>query len=161
MRFRSQSPADTRALAAALAGALGAEGAVVSLTGALGAGKTLFVKGLAEALGLDERAVSSPTFVIAAEYPLVSASGPARLVHADFYRVADERELEAAGLEDWLAPGTLFVAEWGERFAGALPEDRLDVSIASGDSRESRNVDGLARGERARGILERWSRRWH
>ncbi len=98
--------------------------------------------------------------MIAAEYALRAPGGPMRLVHADFYRVADERELEAAGLEDWLAPGTLLVAEWGDRFPAALPEDRLDVTIAGGESRESRSVEAVARGGRARAILERWSRQW-
>jgi tRNA threonylcarbamoyladenosine biosynthesis protein TsaE len=160
MRFVSHSPADTRRLAAELGAALDAGGAAVSLSGALGAGKTLFTKALAGALGLDERGVASPTFVIAGEYPLARPGAPERLVHADFYRVESEAELEDVGLDDWLAAGTLLVAEWGERFPLALPEDRLDVRIASGELPESRTIDAEARGPRSRILLERWSSRW-
>jgi tRNA threonylcarbamoyladenosine biosynthesis protein TsaE len=160
MRFVSQSPADTRRLAAELGAVLDARGAAVSLSGALGAGKTLFTKALAGALGLDERVVASPTFVIAGEYPLARAAAPERLVHVDFYRVESEAELEDAGLADWLGAGTVLVAEWGERFPLALPEDRLDVRIASGDVPESRIIDAEARGPRSRILLERWSSRW-
>ncbi|HEY8122845.1 MAG TPA: tRNA (adenosine(37)-N6)-threonylcarbamoyltransferase complex ATPase subunit type 1 TsaE [Myxococcota bacterium] len=160
MRFASQSPADTRRLAAALGAGVDGAGGVVVLSGALGAGKTLFVKALAGALGLDEHAVSSPTFVIAGEYPCARAGGPERLVHVDFYRVADELELEAAGLLDWLAPGTLLIAEWGERFAALLPSDRLEISIASGEAAESRILEAEALGPRTQALLERWSKRW-
>jgi tRNA threonylcarbamoyladenosine biosynthesis protein TsaE len=160
MRFASQSPADTRRIAAALGTAVDAGGASVSLTGALGAGKTLFVKALAAALGLDERVVASPSFVIAGEYACARAGGPGRLVHVDFYRVASEAELEAAGLLDWLEAGTLVIAEWGERFSSALPEDRLEISIGSGELPESRILEALALGPRSQALLERWSKRW-
>jgi tRNA threonylcarbamoyladenosine biosynthesis protein TsaE len=160
MRFASQSPADTRRVAAALGAGLQRDGGVVSLTGSLGAGKTLFVKALAGALGLDERSVASPTFVIAGEYPCARPSGPGRLVHADFYRVESAAELEAAGLFDWLEPGTLLIAEWGERFATALPDDRLEISIATGEVPESRILEARALGPRSQALLERWSKRW-
>jgi tRNA threonylcarbamoyladenosine biosynthesis protein TsaE len=160
MRFTSQSPAETRRIAAALGAALDAGGGVVSLTGGLGAGKTLFVKALAVSLGLDERTVASPTFVIAGEYPCPRLGGPERLVHVDFYRVASEAELEAAGLLDWLEPGTLLIAEWGERFSSALPSDRLDISIASGEVPESRILEAEALGPRSQALLARWSKRW-
>lgn len=160
MHFASQSPAETRRIAAALGAAAGPEGGVVSLTGRLGAGKTLFVKALASALGVAERAVASPSFVIAGEYPCARADAPERLVHVDFYRVESEAELEAAGLDDWLAEGTLLVAEWGERFPDALPADRLEISIQSGESAESRVLEARARGKRSQALLERWSERW-
>lgn len=160
MQFRSQSPTETHAIASALGAALTPEGGVVSLSGPLGAGKTLFVKGLAAALGLDERHVASPTFVIAGEYPLATGGGLARLVHVDFYRVESLAELENAGLEDWLAEGTLLVVEWGERFPEALPEDRLDVSIRGGELPASRILTASARGPWSRGLAERWSSRW-
>jgi len=157
MRFVSHSPTDTQRSAAALAAALDAESAVVSLTGPLGAGKTLFVKALARALGQDERAVASPSFVIAAEYPCARPGGPERLVHVDFYRVESEAELEAAGLLDWLGERTLLVAEWGERFSSALPDDRLEIRIASGEIPESRILEAQALGPRSQALLERWS----
>ncbi|MBM4384142.1 MAG: tRNA (adenosine(37)-N6)-threonylcarbamoyltransferase complex ATPase subunit type 1 TsaE [Deltaproteobacteria bacterium] len=160
MRFVSQSPADTRSLAAGLGGACDEDGGVISLTGPIGAGKTLFVKALAGALGIEERAVASPTFVIAGEYPTARAGAPWRLVHVDFYRVESEGELEAAGLLDWLEAGTLLVAEWGERFLTALPADRLEIRIARGEAAESRILEAAALGPRSQALLARWSKRW-
>jgi len=129
--WHSRSPAETRALARGLAAALGAEGLVVSLIGALGAGKTEFAKGLAEGLGLSSTLLASPTFTIAQDVPLPARAGaPRRLVHADCYRLASAEELEAAGLEDWLAPGTVLVAEWGDRFPAPLGPERLEVTLA-------------------------------
>ncbi len=160
MRLRSQSPVETRAIAAALAASLEGEGAVVSLAGPLGSGKTELVKGLAAGLGLSEREIASPTFVIAGEFPLAGAGGLARLVHADFYRIESVEELEDAGLADWLTADTLLIAEWGDRFPQALPADRLDVRIEAGDFPASRILEAEARGPRSRALLERWSRRW-
>jgi tRNA threonylcarbamoyladenosine biosynthesis protein TsaE len=160
MRFVSQSPAETRRIGAALGEACDADGAVISVSGPLGAGKTLLVKALARALGVAERAVASPSFVIAGEYPISRAGAPWRLVHVDFYRVESEAELEAAGLLDWLEHGTLLVAEWGERFSSALPSDRLEIRIARGEAAESRILEAAALGPRSQALLARWSMRW-
>ena len=65
MELHSRSPAETRALARVLAHEIGARGLVIALVGPLGAGKTVFVKGLAEGLDVDEGLLSSPSFVIA------------------------------------------------------------------------------------------------
>jgi tRNA threonylcarbamoyladenosine biosynthesis protein TsaE len=124
--FHSPSPEHTRRAAHALAAALGDEGAVLSLVGPLGAGKTAFVKGLAEGLGLDPQVVGSPTFVIACEYPLPDGR---RLGHVDLYRVKSEDELDAAGFLDLLVPGVVLAVEWGDRLPGALPRDHLEVRI--------------------------------
>ena len=134
MRWTSRSPAETRALARGLAGALDSDGVVVGLVGPLGAGKTVFAKGLAGGLGLDERLLASPSFVIAGELPLAPDAPVERLVHADFYRVEDSVELEMAGLADWLAPGTLLLAEWADRFPQELPDDRIEVQIDPSES---------------------------
>lgn len=159
MPFRSRSPDETRALARALAGCVGEEGLVLTLAGSLGAGKTVFAKGLAEGLGLDPDRVTSPTFVIAHE--LATPRG-LRLVHADWYRVEHEEELEAAGLADWLASGTLLVVEWGERFPEALPADRLAVRLEpepSGDA-GARRIEARPGGEGAEAALSCWRNRW-
>lgn len=130
---------------------------MVTLTGDLGAGKTVFVKGLAEGLGVDPLQVASPTFVIAAEHELGGAGRPERLVHADGYRLEGEAELEAAGLLDWLAPGTLLAVEWGEGFAGCLPADRLEVRLAAVAARpDARALEAHPRGPRAEAVLARW-----
>ena len=131
----------------------------MSLVGALGAGKTEFAKGLAEGLGLPAALVASPTFTIAQELELpVRSGGPRRLVHADCFRLESREELEAAGLLDWLAPGSVLVAEWGDRFEAALGSDRLEVRIrelADG----SREIAGRAHGPGAALALAGWRER--
>ena len=104
------------------------EAVVVLLVGPLGAGKTSFAQGLAAGLGLDPTQVASPTFTLAAEH---RAAGVAlRFVHVDCYRLADADELEAMGVADWLAPGIVLAVEWGDRFPGSFPADRLTVTLA-------------------------------
>jgi tRNA threonylcarbamoyladenosine biosynthesis protein TsaE len=132
---------------------------VVVLAGALGAGKTVFAKGVALGLGIPEEQLASPSFVIAAEFPSACATGPARLVHADAYRVVHAEELEAAGLFDWLAPGCLLLLEWGDRFPESLPADRLDVHLSVGAAPEQRRVEARAGGPASRALLEAWIQR--
>ena len=156
MRWPSPDPEATRRAAAQLARSL-EEGLVVALVGPLGAGKTVFAKGLAEGLGIDPDAVASPTFVIASEYPV--AAGPVRrLVHADLYRIESEAELEAAGLRDWLVAGTLLAVEWADRFPEALPGDRLEVVLSGGAGDRVLEIRPL--GPTAEKALARWREEW-
>jgi tRNA threonylcarbamoyladenosine biosynthesis protein TsaE len=130
-------------------------GCVIGLSGPLGAGKTEWVRGLAEGLGIDTRLVTSPTFVIASEYP-----GPRRLAHVDFYRLSSEFELEATGFMDLLDPGRVVAIEWSDRFPGALPGDRIEVRIArDADEPESvREVETSALGPIAERVLQHFER---
>jgi tRNA threonylcarbamoyladenosine biosynthesis protein TsaE len=113
------------------------------------------VKGLASGLDIPPERVQSPTFVIAQELPLPSGGV---LVHVDCYRVGDEAELLSAGLLDWLAPGALVVAEWGERVPEAWPEARLEIAIARDG--EGRVLEARARGGAAmEALLARWQQR--
>jgi len=111
----THSESDTLAVARQLAATLRA-GDVVLLSGDLGAGKTVFVRGLAQGLGIDPADVSSPTFTIVHEY----RGGRLALYHADLYRLeraaADEIGLEEMGVQD----GVLAI-EWPERLAHPLP----------------------------------------
>jgi tRNA threonylcarbamoyladenosine biosynthesis protein TsaE len=112
-------------------------GLVIALDGDLGAGKTVFVKGLAEGLGVDGDLVSSPTFVIAQRY-----EGRAlRLHHVDLYRIEDEDELQGFGFDEMLDPPDIAAIEWSSRFPDALPADRLRISIA----RVGRGANGAHR----------------
>lgn len=98
-----------RALAAELRPPL-----IVLLRGDLGAGKTTLVKGIAEgfqAASADQ--VTSPTFTLIHEY----RSARADLYHIDLYRIETERELETLGLDDLLAPNSILLIEWGEKFS--------------------------------------------
>jgi tRNA threonylcarbamoyladenosine biosynthesis protein TsaE len=111
----TNSPEETRAVAKELAEELKI-GDVVLLEGDLGAGKTTFIQGLAEGLGVPEDYyVSSPTFALINEYP-----GRLTLYHIDLYRLEPE-EVEDLGLEDLLAQGVLAI-EWAERLPFSFPQ---------------------------------------
>jgi tRNA threonylcarbamoyladenosine biosynthesis protein TsaE len=119
---RTHSPAETRALAAALAARL-RPGDTIVLTGDLGAGKTTFVQGLASGLGITER-VQSPTFVLVRRY-----EAPLPLVHVDLYRVETGAELLEMGLDDLLAEDAVVAIEWGTAAGRLLPSDRLEIRL--------------------------------
>lgn len=114
----------------AAVGRLCRPGDVVALRGELGAGKTQFVRGMAEGMGLDPRQVSSPTFVLAQEY--LSDDEVSVLVHIDAYRLHSGDELESlgwAGTGGDLPEGAVLAVEWADRVIDVLPEDRLEVTI--------------------------------
>jgi tRNA threonylcarbamoyladenosine biosynthesis protein TsaE len=156
LRWTSPSPEATHEAARRLAAAVDAAGLVIGLDGPLGAGKTAFVKGLAEGLGLDPAQVASPTFVIVCEYPTPRG---VRLAHVDCLRVESEAELEAAGFLDLLVPGVVLAVEWSERFPHALPADRLALRIArepGAGAATRRELNAVAFGPIARAALARW-----
>ena len=99
-------------------------GDVIALSGQLGAGKTQFVRGLVSGLGADERAVSSPTFVLMQEY---DADVP--VLHIDAYRLQSLDEVETIGWTDALREQSVTVIEWADRIRAELPDDRLDIHI--------------------------------
>lgn len=125
---RTADATATLALGRALAVAatpLPARGLVLALHGDLGAGKTVFVKGVAQGLGVSGEAhVVSPTFTIARSYP---ARDGVVLHHLDAYRLGGGEELEDIGFEDMRGPGCFTCVEWAERVTDALPEDRIDA----------------------------------
>ena len=159
MELLSQSPAETRDIARDLARAIDAKGLVIALIGPLGAGKTVFAKGLARGLDVDEGLLSSPSFVIANE--LQTPHG-VRLVHADLYRVESEAELESAGWLDWLQDGSVVAIEWGDRYPQALPRDHLVVRFSGADASrpERRILDVSAGGPVSQAALEGWRKQW-
>ena len=127
---RTSSEAETRQIAAELATRLG-PGSIVLLHGDLGAGKTAFVRGLADGLGVPEDAVSSPTFTLVHEY----RGGRLVLHHADLYRLPPGgASLEDLGLDEAADAGILAI-EWPERFARPV-RDAIDVRIAIGEDTE-------------------------
>lgn len=115
------SEEDTSAAGARLGESLRA-GDVVLLFGDLGAGKTAFVRGLAEGLGAPGDEVSSPTFTIVQEY-----AGRVTLYHVDLYRL-EEREVDDLGLEELVLGDGVVAIEWAERWRGR-PDDAIEVRI--------------------------------
>ncbi|MCO7128007.1 tRNA (adenosine(37)-N6)-threonylcarbamoyltransferase complex ATPase subunit type 1 TsaE [Sporolactobacillus shoreicorticis] len=120
-------------------------GDVLTLSGDLGAGKTVFTKGLAKGLGIQEM-VNSPTFTIVKEYQ----SGRLPLYHMDVYRISDEEDI---GLEDYFDQDGVTVIEWAENIPSWLPDDRLSITIERVNERE-RTITCKASGSRSKHINE-------
>jgi tRNA threonylcarbamoyladenosine biosynthesis protein TsaE len=132
---QSRSPAETRALAAALLRELPGR-RVFALRGDLGSGKTCFVQGLAAALGIGQ-AVTSPTYTLVNEYE----AGSIRLVHMDLYRIGRAEEALEFGLDDYLDnAGALVVIEWAERCGDLLPPDAVRLTFEAGEAPETRRI---------------------
>lgn len=122
--------AATEALGAALAASFEPatqRAVVVLLHGDLGAGKTTLARGLLRALGVTG-SVRSPTFALLEPHDTPRA----RVIHLDLYRLASAAELEALGLADYDEGGTLWLVEWPERGAGALPAADLELWLTAG-----------------------------
>lgn len=124
----THSEEETQAVARELASTLKA-GAVVLLSGTLGAGKTAFVRGLAAGLGIDPEEVFSPTFTLVHEY----RGGRLMLYHADLYRL-DKAATDDLGLEELGVTDGVLAIEWPEKLTHALP-GAIPVDIAiTGDT---------------------------
>jgi tRNA threonylcarbamoyladenosine biosynthesis protein TsaE len=144
-RTLTHSADETLALAGTV-GELLRAGDVVSLVGDLGAGKTVFARGVARALGVTEPVVS-PSFTIVREY-----GGRMPLVHVDVYRIDTVQELYDLGFEELVRDDAVTLVEWGDMIDGLLPVDRLDVRLAPGDTDDERvvEIEGHGRSWRAR-----------
>ena len=140
MEYRTKTPAETETVGETLAASL-CPGAVVAFTGDLGAGKTAFVSGMAEGLGIEER-VTSPTFTIVNEYE----GGRLPLFHFDMYRLGSADELFHIGWEDYLARNGVCAVEWSENVDEALDGDTIRVDISRGEDDNTRiiTIEGVA-----------------
>ena len=98
------------------------ENMVICLDGELGSGKTVFVKGFAKALGIEDN-ITSPTFNIIKEYN----TGELPLYHMDVYRL-DELE-EDIGIKDYYNKGGITIIEWSDLIKNDLPEERLEITF--------------------------------
>lgn len=135
------TPQDTVALGARLGADLRA-GDVVVLSGPLGAGKTMFTKGIAATMDV-EGPVTSPTYVLARVHPARRAGAPA-LVHVDIYRLLGHGgdllgELDSLDLDTDLDDAVV-VVEWGEGLAERLSENHLDIHLDRADESEMRTA---------------------
>lgn len=95
---------------------------VICLDGELGSGKTVFVKGFAHALGIEDN-ITSPTFNIIKEYN----SGELPLYHMDVYRL--DKDSNDIGIEDYFNKGGVTLIEWADIITDILPEERLQINI--------------------------------
>ena len=97
-------------------------GMVICLDGELGSGKTVFVKGFAKSLGINED-ITSPTFNIVKEYDM----GEMPLNHMDVYRL--DGNINGVGVEDYFKKNGVVIIEWADTIEDYLPEERLDIKI--------------------------------
>jgi len=98
------------------------ENMIICLDGDLGSGKTIFAKGFAQALGIEEN-ITSPTFNIIKEYD----SGEMPLFHMDVYRL--DGKIDGVGIEDYFNKNGIVIIEWADTIKKYLPEERLDIKI--------------------------------
>jgi tRNA threonylcarbamoyladenosine biosynthesis protein TsaE len=126
-------------------------GEIIGLIGELGTGKTCFVRGLAEGLGVGPEAwIRSPTFTLINEY-----HGRLPLYHIDLYRLGDRHEMEGLGLRDYLYSDGASVIEWFDHLPADEVEEYLEIKLeyAEGDGNE-RQLTFNTHGERYEKLLE-------
>ena len=135
MNYTSVSELQTKDIAAEFARKLQG-GEFIELIGDLGAGKTVFVRGMVEALGSKAR-VKSPTFTIMNEYP-VQGEHVSKIAHLDLYRFKNESELSALELEDYINDKTVICVEWPDIFGKSkfVPTHRAVIEHVDTDTRE-------------------------
>ncbi len=128
-KLESASPDETESIAIELAKEAKA-GSIYTLSGDLGAGKTVFARGFARGLGIMSP-VTSPTFTLVNEY----RKGRLPLYHFDVYRLGEAEELYDTGFEDYLENGGVVLIEWAERIEELLPRPYFYISIEKDLSR--------------------------
>ncbi len=119
---------------------------VICLNGELGSGKTVFVKGFAKALGIEDN-ITSPTFNIIKEY----LNGEMPLYHMDVYRL--DGKVDGIGLEDYFTKGGIVIIEWADLIEDYLPEERLDIKFKIVDE-ETRTLVFVPHGQQYEEICE-------
>ncbi len=125
--FTTTSPDETITRGEGFVSSLQA-GDIVCLQGGLGAGKTHFVKGMAEGLGIESSEVSSPTFTLINEY-----DGDKLLYHFDCYRMESPREALEIGAEEYFYGDGITVIEWAERIESLIPPEAIWIFIEAPD----------------------------
>lgn len=142
----SRSPEDTRRLGQRIGKHLRG-GEFLALRGDLGAGKTVFVRGVAEGLGASRGNISSPTFVFIHEY-----RGRLPLAHIDLYRTESVLDLDHLGWADYLDGRWVVAVEWAEKAGPALPADRVEITLVH-RTPTTRRITCSGHGPEARDVL--------
>jgi tRNA threonylcarbamoyladenosine biosynthesis protein TsaE len=123
-------------------------GEIILLSGSLGAGKTVFAKGIAQGMGIDKQDVISPTFVLLRVY-----CGRRPLNHFDFYRIDNPHEILGLGYEEYLYSEAVSVIEWPERLKFLLPKEFLKIKL-SVKGKGKRALEFTARGKIYKKLLQ-------
>ena len=126
MKFLSKNPKETQKIASDLAQKVikTKKGVVIALEGELGAGKTVFVKGFAKALGIKSK-IKSPTFVLMKKYKV---SSEINLYHLDCYRIEDHKDIRIPELKEIFSEShNIVLVEWAERVKKILPKKYIKV----------------------------------
>lgn len=148
MVISSKNTAETIRIGRDIGGLL-RPGDVVALVGELGAGKTQFIKGLAEGAGVGKSTyVSSPSFTLINEYP-----GRVPFYHVDLFRLEQEKEAEELGLEDYFQGGGITAVEWADKIPSLLPKEMLLIHIAY-TGKNTRSLEITGRGRRYLNLVD-------
>ncbi len=131
--YLSRSTKDTENLGKMLSKKL-KKGMVISLIGPLGAGKTVFVKGILKGLGAKEDIVRSPSFTLIREYRVKSNT----IYHIDLYRIKDKKELFGLGYEEYFClPSGISIVEWADKVEDLISEDiRIEIDFLKDTTRK-------------------------
>lgn len=135
MRLLSKGPGETFRYGLKLGRLLHA-GDIVCLFGDLGSGKTTLVKGIASALSLPERDITSASFTIIAAYKGMLQHGPVPFYHIDLYRIKDARDLDSIGIEEYIGGDGIAVIEWAERMGTMEDSITVRLNILDDEKRE-------------------------
>ncbi len=146
--FMSTCPSQTEAIGRVVGEHLSG-GAVLALVGTLGAGKTLFTRGVASGNCLPADCyVSSPTFALVNEYP-----GTLTLFHMDAYRLSGALELDSLGFDEMCGSGGVVLVEWADRVEECIPPEHLRIEFEVIEE-DTRRMTFIGRGEQSAAIVK-------
>lgn len=135
MRLLSNGPEETFGYGLRL-GKLLKAGSIVCLFGELGSGKTTLVKGIASALAIHERDITSASFTIIAEYKGTVSNSVVPFYHVDLYRINNAADLDSIGIEEYIGKDGISVIEWAEKLGGTENSIDIKFEIVNGQKRE-------------------------
>lgn len=139
--YESFSENDTFEIAKNIAKEL-KKGSIVCLDGDLGVGKTIFAKGFAKGLGIEDD-VTSPTFTLVQSYESLDNV----LHHFDVYRISDESEMDEIGYEEYFFSDAICLIEWSSLIPDLIPENAIRISIEKdmekGFDYRNINIEGI------------------
>lgn len=148
----SHTPQETEHIGSLL-GEMLTRGDIIALAGELGTGKTTFVRGMAQGMGIEGKEVASPSFTLVNEY-----EGPLPLFHLDLYRLENEQELLGIDYDEYMRGDGVAVIEWADRISQAVPRESLWIRLRYLGA-ELREIMFQAQGDRSEKIVEELQRK--